>query len=404
MEKIKVIKNEMDYQEALKLADNLVCKDPDPNSDEGEQLAILCTLVQDYERKTFPDTIPDPIDAIKFRMEQVGLKQIDLVPYIGSRSRVSEILSGKRQLTLDMIRALEIGLGIPSKALIKKHDLDMFPDYALWDIRLVKEMEKRNYFDEYPGKKRTKTELLESFFESITFPPPHFSMCRQSYRSSPLTDKHALTAWASYVLKKANNIEKPIRYKHGSLDICFLHELIKLSSLEDGPILAQDALLKKGIVLVIEPHFPKTYLDGATFLIDKDNPVIGLTLRYDRLDNFWFTLLHELAHVSLHSDLGISLFYDEIEGIKNIDDIDIKEKEADTYAEEIILPNAVWVTSPARIVPSSLAATSLSKELGINIAVIAGQIRHRTKNYGYLSRIVNESTVRRLFVEVKWNK
>ena len=106
MDKIKVIKTEQDYQEALKLLEELIGRDPDPESAEGEQLSLLSTLIQDYESKAFPATLPNPIEAIKFRMDQADLKPADLIPYLGSRSRVSEILSGKRQLTIDMVRAL----------------------------------------------------------------------------------------------------------------------------------------------------------------------------------------------------------------------------------------------------------------------------------------------------------
>src|ERR1700688_3776610 len=99
MIEIKVIKNENDYREALKAIEALMVNDPDPESAEGEQLDLLSTLVADYESKLFPSTLPDPVEAIKFRMEQADLKPADLVPFIGSKSRVSEILSGKRKLT-----------------------------------------------------------------------------------------------------------------------------------------------------------------------------------------------------------------------------------------------------------------------------------------------------------------
>jgi HTH-type transcriptional regulator / antitoxin HigA len=124
MEKIKVIKTEQDYQDALKLAEKLISHDPDPDSTEGEQLSLLGTLIQDYEARAFPIALPSPIEAIKFRMDQAGLKPTDLIPYLGSRSRVSEILSGKRQLTIDMIRTLSEGLGIPAKVLIKQPEPD----------------------------------------------------------------------------------------------------------------------------------------------------------------------------------------------------------------------------------------------------------------------------------------
>jgi HTH-type transcriptional regulator/antitoxin HigA len=154
--------------------------------------------------------------------------------------------------------------------------------------------------------------------------------------------------------------------------------------------------------LIVEPHFPKTYLDGAAILINRDNPVIGLTLRYDRLDNYWFTLMHELAHIALHFNQDICLFYDEIEGIKAIE-IDDKEREADAMAEEALLPKAKWEVSPARLIPSPMAAKSLANELGVNVAIIAGQIRYKGNKYMYLNKIVNEAKVRQYFPKEKWN-
>ncbi len=404
MSKIKVVKTEKDYEEALKLVEKLMNRDPDPDSEEGEQLNLLSTLIQDYEARVFPETLPDPVDAIKFRMEQAGLKPADLIPYIGNRSRVSEILSCKRQLTLDMVRALEAGLGIPAKVLIRKSDLGEDSEYENWDNRLVAEMKERGYFGKASLMKYSKFELLKNFFSSIGSPAEIVGMTRKSnYRSSPRTDKHALAAWAACVYKKAQKVKTSKKCKCGSINLKFMQELAKLSAEDNSPILAQEYLIKHGIVLVIEPHFSKTYLDGAAILIIKDNPAIGLTLRYDRLDNFWFTLMHELAHIALHYDSGISLFYDEIEGIKTID-LDEKEREADALAEEALLPKAKWEVSPARLIPSSMAANSLARELGVHVAVIAGQIRHKGNKYVYLNKIVNEAKVRKYFPNEKWKK
>jgi len=403
MIKIKVIKTERDYEEALKLVEELMGRDPDPDSVEGEQLSLLSTLIQDYEVRVFPKTLPNPIEAIKFRMEQAGLKPADLIPYIGSRSRVSEILSGKRQLTLEMVRALSEGLGIPAEALIKKPEIEEDSEYQSWDNRLVAKMKARGYFGK-TSKRYSKAKLLKDFFSLIGSPAQIVGMARKSkYRSSPLTDKHALAAWAVCVLKKAKKIKTSKKYKHGTVDLEFMQELAKLSAKENGPKLAQEYLKKHGIILVIEPHFSKTYLDGSTILINRNNPVIGLTLRYDRLDNFWFTLMHELAHIAKHYDSGISLFYDEIEEIKTID-IDEKEQEADILAEEALLPRAKWEVSPAKLVPSSMAANSLAQELGVHVAIIAGQIRHKGDKYVYLNKIVNEAKARKYFPNEKWNK
>jgi HTH-type transcriptional regulator / antitoxin HigA len=116
----KVIKTETEYEAALAEIENLMDLDPDPGTPEADQLELLALLVEDYESKRFEIAPPDAIEAIKFRMEQQGLIQRDLVPYIGSRSRVSEVLNGKRTLTLPMIRALHEGLGIPLESLIQQ--------------------------------------------------------------------------------------------------------------------------------------------------------------------------------------------------------------------------------------------------------------------------------------------
>lgn len=405
MNKIKAIKNDQDYNEALALLGELMTLDPKPESTEGEQLDILSALIQEYELKNFPSDLPSPVEAIKFRMEQSDLQPADLIPYIGSKSRVSEILSGKRQLTLEMVRALETGLGIPAKVLIKKPDDGAGSDYQNWDQKLVREMSGRGYFGNISFKLQDQVELLKNFFAPIASPAQMVGMLRQSssYRASPLTDRRALAAWSACVIKKAKNINTLKPYQAGSIDLDFMRELVRLSSKENSPLLAQEFLKEHGIVLIIEPHFQKTYLDGAAILLDKEKPIIGLTLRYDRLDNFWFTLLHELAHVSKHLDCGISLFFDEIEGIKAID-IDEKEEEADAMAEEAILPKAKWEISPARLTPSPMAANSLANELGVHIAVVAGQIRHRGNKYVYLNKIVNRETVRDYFPNEKWSR
>jgi HTH-type transcriptional regulator/antitoxin HigA len=406
MNRIKIIKTEKDHQEALAYMEELIERTPEPESDEGEQLNVLGKLIQDYESKVFPIDLPDPIDAIKFRMEQANLRPTDLVQYIGSRSRVSEILSGKRQLTLEMVRALETGLGIPAKVLIKKPVVDTESELELqhWNTRLIREMETYGYFGKDSLKTHDKSQLLKSFFSSIVLPAQLVGMPRKShYRSAPTTDKYALYAWSIRVLEKAKKVKPSVTYTYGVVTLEFMRELAKLSVHVDGPVRAQKYLKEYGIILIIEPHLSRTHLDGATLLVNKKNPVIGLTLRYDRLDNFWFTLMHELAHIAKHFKDDICLFYDEIDGVKALE-LDEKETEADALAEEALLPVAKWEVSPARLIPSLTAASSLAKELNVHVAIIAGQIRHKGNTYMYLSKIVNEAKARHYFPEIPWKK
>lgn len=403
MDEIKKIRTEEDYKAALKLVELLMANDPDPDSDEGERLNLLVALVENYESKVFPATLPDPIEAIKFRMEQADLKPADLIPYLGSPSRVSEILSGKRRLTIEMMRALEVGLGIPAKVLLQEPREDENSIFTNWSGSLLKEMQTRGYFGKKSLTKENGEDLVKTFFSSIGSPLQFQGMLRQSnYRSAPATDKHALAAWAARVLEKAKKIKAPKHYKNGVVNLSFMQTLAKLSVKENSPLLVQKELKEHGIILVVEPHFAKTYLDGAAMLINKDNPVIGLTLRHDRLDNFWFTLMHELAHIALHYDQNIDLFYDELDEVKGLD-IGTKEREADVLASEALVPASKWEVSPARLIPSSMAANSLAKELGVHVAIVAGKIRYEDGKYVYLNNIIGQAKVQHYFSAEKWN-
>ena len=116
---LKVIKTEKDYQKALKRLE--IIFDAKKGSKDGDELELLSLLIDNYEKEKYPIDLPDPIEAIKFRMEQLGYKQKDLAEAMGLKSRVSEILNRKRKLTLDMIRKLHAVLGIPTEVLVKEY-------------------------------------------------------------------------------------------------------------------------------------------------------------------------------------------------------------------------------------------------------------------------------------------
>ncbi|WP_029406657.1 type II toxin-antitoxin system HigA family antitoxin [Thiomicrorhabdus sp. Milos-T2] len=118
---IKPIRTNQDHQNALNRIDALF--DAEHNTPEGDELEVLVELIHAYEEVHFPIETPDPIEAIKFRMEQQGMTDADLVPYLGQRSRVSEVLNRKRRLSLQMIRKLHSGLNIPIEALITEYRL-----------------------------------------------------------------------------------------------------------------------------------------------------------------------------------------------------------------------------------------------------------------------------------------
>ncbi len=116
---IKPIKTEKDYNKALKRLE--VIFDARPGTKDGDELDVLALLIEKHEEKHYPIESPDPIEAIKFRMEQMGYKQKDLAKIIGYKGRVSEILNRKRKLTLEMIRSLHDKLNIPLESLVQSY-------------------------------------------------------------------------------------------------------------------------------------------------------------------------------------------------------------------------------------------------------------------------------------------
>jgi HTH-type transcriptional regulator/antitoxin HigA len=128
---IRVIKSNEEHAAYLEEAEALVMQDPEPGTAEADRLELLFLVIEAFERTNFPIELPTPLEAILFRMEEQGLHQRDLVPFIGSKSKVSEVLSGKRKLSINMIRELNHGLGIPVKVLIGKYELGKTSDLAL---------------------------------------------------------------------------------------------------------------------------------------------------------------------------------------------------------------------------------------------------------------------------------
>lgn len=120
MKELKPIRNDIEYKSALAEISKFIDNEPVPGTKKGDRFEVLLMLVEAYEAKHYPISLPDPIEAIKFRMEQAGLKPKDLQPMIGGLNRVYEILNRKRPLTLKMIWNLHTMLGIPAESLIQQ--------------------------------------------------------------------------------------------------------------------------------------------------------------------------------------------------------------------------------------------------------------------------------------------
>jgi len=397
--KPKVIHTEADYEAALKRIDALMDGDPDPASPEGQELELFSLLVERYEQKKFPMDLPTSLEAIQFRMEQQGLKNKDLIPYIGSASKVSEVLSGQRSLSLTMIRNLVKGLGIPAEVLIGCPGAQLKPDQDVAELRKypVAEMRKRGWFVGFTGSLSEAKGQLEDLFVGFagalggSVLRPAFN--RQHVRDGSKQDDYALAAWRIRVMGLAMKESLPA-YRRNTVTAEFMGKLAQLSYLDAGPRLAREFLNKSGIHLVVERHLPRTHLDGAAMKLPDGSPLIALTLRHDRLDNFWFTLFHELAHVALHLDQdGYEVFFDDLSGAGR----DKCEREADAMAQEALIPVRHWKASGLAKHASAEAVTRFANELHISPAIPAGRVRHERQNFIVLRHLVGQGKVRCLF-------
>lgn len=395
-QQVKVIKTQRDYDAAVARLSALMDQDIAPGSDKEAELELLALVVAAYERSKVEPVVVDPIEAILFRMDQLGLKKVDLVPYMGSLPKVSEVLARKRPLNLAMIRKLHQGLGIPADVLLAETDdaidLSEAPSYDVTQFPL-KEMLSRGYFEGFRGTvkeaKEHAEELIRQFMRGM-----HVRHTQQARLRAPmhqngtrLMDDYALLTWRVAVIKKARQLKLKSVYTEGNLTDDRLRELTRLSRFEQGPRLAQEFLADLGIALVFEDHFNKTYLDGAAML-DGERPVVALTLRHDRLDNFWFALLHELVHVKKHLTPGNDFMADNLEDKLHLQTKE--EREADEGAREALIPEAAWEEANLLSSPTMESALALADKLRIHPTIVAGRVRYETGNWRLLSSIKGE--------------
>ena len=399
----RLIKTEQDYEKALSRIEELM--DAKPGTAEMDELELLTALVEMYEERHYPIEPPDPIDAIKFRMEQLGLTQKDMVPFIGSKSKVSEVLNGKRPLTLAMMRTLHKKFGISAEVLLKEpgaHFPEEMQDLE-WSRFPLTEMAKHCWIPKVDDLKEKAEELMRVFItQAGGVETVREALFRQgkSGRYNTKMDPYALTAWCIRVLSLAKENPLKNKYVEGSITAETMQDVARLSYFDNGPVLAREYLEKQGIHLIVVPHLPKTYLDGAAMLLPEGTPVIGLTLRHDRIDNFWFSLLHELAHVSKHLSSSTRIIVDDLDIRRHdAEDADDIENEADEMAQDGLIPRKVWESTPLEGRAMAEKVYALAKILKIHPAIIAGRIRFEQNNYKLLSKHVKNEQVRKHFPE-----
>ena len=393
----RIIKTEEQYQRYLSEVERLAVHDPDPASVDGGRLELLAKLVEDYEKSRFKFRKPSPVEAILFRMEEQGLRQTDMAKMLGGKNRASEVLSGKRSLTLTMIRALYEKLAIPLELLIREPAVEYGPgDNIVASDVPTDLLVKRGWIE----RGASVTEMLNRFLAPAGSP----ILLRNTLMlgATTRTNRTNVWIWLAHVREIADSrAYLQGKYNKDALNLDVIKYVARLSWMDKGPRLAKDFLEERGIAIVIEPHLPKTFLDGAAMIGRSGAPVIGLTLRENRLDNFWLTLIHELIHAWKHLDpeKHRAIANENIEKAINTEAIEL---EANDLAREALIPPAIWRRSSARLQPSRQSIEALARELQIHPAIVAGRIRYERKNFSQFSGLVGYRQAQAQFPEVRW--
>ncbi|MGY3107245.1 MULTISPECIES: ImmA/IrrE family metallo-endopeptidase [unclassified Bradyrhizobium] len=381
---IKPVRTTEDLQDAKAELAKLLRLPSAPNRDDN--IAVLVTLIEQFEEKHFPVNVSDPIAAIKYRMEESGFTPRDLEPYIGSRARVSEVLSGKRQLSIDMIRSLHEGLSIPYEALISERRQPLDGNSVSQPV--VARMNSLGF--------TLDQEKVPAFISSSMPNSNPLALLRKTrtQRAALKTDQSALLLWQAAVVQR--RIRTPTPFKPQAFGAEALRQIARLSVKSDGPIRAVRRLSELGVSVVILPPLPGTFLDGAVMSDMDGQPIIGLTLRNDRTDSFWFTLLHECAHVALHFATlvkGDMVFIDDME-IRSEDEY---EREADALARESLIPSDIlnqinW--GPETTLDD---LTTLAVRARVHPCIAAGRWQKDHHNYKRFSRLIERNAIQEMF-------
>lgn len=390
----RIIRTEDQYHAYLDEVERLMSRGDSLRPAEMDRLEVLTVLIESYENNKYPVEPPDPVNAILFRMEEKGLKQADLIPYFGTSSRVSEVLKRKRPLTIQMIRAISIGLGISTDTLIGLGDVPVVEKKEInWSKFPIKEMMARGWLEHITDRNADSAETLVKNYiagAGLQFGAASFRRTLSGEAKSPTT-LYALYAWLARVIQRSRNKKGKLGFFEGDrLTASFLRELAQMSWSERGPLLAIEFLQKHGICVVIEPHLKGTQLDGAALKDIDGTPVIALTLRFDRLDSFWFTLLHEVVHIWKHVDNVEGAFVDDL----NATSSDRREAEANRLAGEALIPRLVWKRSDAFMSPTKDSIEKLARDLKIHPAIIVGRLRKETGNYTLFNSMLGHREVR----------
>lgn len=396
---MKPIRDDAEYKKALARIEELMSA-PE-GSPEVDELEVLAILVEKYEEEHYPIPAVPASEVLKLVMEENDLSPKDMVKYLGSPSTVSKILNGSKELTVTQIRILSKELKIPVAALIggmtEKQSVD-------WSAFPLVEMARRGLFGDKYLRATMKTlaglahELIPHLIGNARLDFTYSARLRQGITPGPATDPYAIRAWLVEIAHSAQGKIPPHPYK--GLFRSDLKSIAHLSKKQNGMLLAIRFLEEHGVPVVFVRHYKKSKIDGGVIVLNGGRPAIGLSLRYDRKDYFWFTLLHEVAHIICNH--VTNFLADDLIDPEDLEEI---EREANELVEAVTIPKETFNA----VIPDPKSANlnaiiHLAQECDIDVSIVAGRVQYRANEYRKFSKLVGRGKVRTIFCEDKSTK
>jgi HTH-type transcriptional regulator / antitoxin HigA len=339
-----------------------------------------------------------PLALIKARIAN-GLTQAELAEKVGVKMQQIQRYEAEKYDSASVKTLLKIAehlnININAEVQIKTVEAPSNLDISNYPF---KQMYQRKWFGNFSGSYNDAVidskNLIERFFETAGFSNLQYSFTKKSIRAGSTLNMFALNAWYAQVLTKAKSQQVNGVFEKSMINEGWLRSLAELSMENNSPAKAAEYLNNSGIRFVIEPQLEGTFLDGAALLWEDNSPIVAMTLRHDRLDNFWFVLFHEIAHIYLHLSDALTVIFDDLD-VK----IDGIEQEADAFALNALIPDIVWKKSLVRFSPSPETIINQAKTLKVHQALVAGRIRRETGRYYQFSELIGQGEVRSNFLQ-----
>ncbi len=354
----------------------------------------------DLEADTFDDV---GVKLIEARIAS-GLTQKDLAVKLGLKEQQIQRYEQGNYRSASLARISEVvsalDFSVTFKLMQPNHRSagDRGDEFRTLNIKLPhREMRKRGWLNEITKPSQTNmetdVELAALYVQRAHGPNASYALHKRT-RLGDQYDEGALLAWKARILRLARDAI-PAAAAGNIADSTFLNELVSLSRLEDGPVRAVNLLREAGVIVVVERHLPRTHLDGAAMLLDRKHPVIGLTLRHDRLDNFWFVLMHEIGHIVRHRHEGLEQGFFDDDTARLVESV---EQEADDFARNALIPDELWRSSFVQFANSSEKIRVFAGRAGVHPAIVAGRIRRERSDYSVFTEVIGRNKLRNLFV------